>query len=75
MSIMYESCPSFPAESLWSVCAVHAQGVEAGPSHLTYAQIELKKMKKPKRKTGDCNQLFHTGASITVNKPSNTVCQ
>ncbi|XP_046907633.1 titin-like isoform X2 [Hypomesus transpacificus] len=30
----------------------HGQGVEAGPSHLTYAQIELKKMKKPKRKTG-----------------------
>ncbi|XP_067118113.1 peroxidasin homolog [Osmerus mordax] len=30
----------------------HGQGVEAGPSDLTYAQIELKKMKKPKRKTG-----------------------
>ncbi|XP_062305938.1 Fc receptor-like protein 4 [Osmerus eperlanus] len=30
----------------------HRQGVEAGPSDVTYAQIELKKMKKPKRKTG-----------------------
>ena len=67
---MYETCRSFPAESLWSVCAVHTHGVEADPRDVTYAQIELQKMKKTQEKDW---KLFHTGASITVNKPSNNL--